>query len=232
VHSKLQILGWTLIWSSLFIFGYVGYELVVTDLINSGIQAEAAEGIDEVFAEASPPPVEEVSVDDSDDDGAEVVEFHREDPPAEEGTEVGVLRVPRLGIEVILFEGVTPETLKKGPGHMPGTALPGQPGNAVISGHRTTHGRPFFDLDQLKPGDRIEVETSIGTHVYELREEWFLVAPTDVWVVDPKDGGWLTLTTCHPKFSARQRLIVTAELVSGPNLDYVSFLEDRLTDLS
>jgi sortase A len=115
---------------------------------------------------------------------------------------------------------------------MPGTALPGQPGNAVISGHRTTHGRPFFDLDQLKPGDRIEVETSIGTHVYELREEWFLVAPTDVWVVDPKDGGWLTLTTCHPKFSARQRLIVTAELVSGPNLDYVSFLEDRLTGLS
>lgn len=233
MHRKLQILGWTLIWSSLFIFGYVGYELVVTDLINSGIQAEAAEGIDEVFAAAPPHPVEEVSVDEPEDDGdAEVVEFHREDPPAEEGTEFGVLRVPRLGLEVVVFEGVTPETLKKGPGHMPGTALPGQPGNAVLSGHRTTHGRPFFDFDQLKPGDRIEVETSIGTHVYELRDEWVVVAPTDVWVVDPKDGAWLTLTTCHPKFSARQRLIVTAELVSGPNLDYVNFLEDRLTDLS
>jgi sortase A len=132
----------------------------------------------------------------------------------------------------VIFEGVSPDTLKKGPGHIPGTALPGQPGNAVISGHRTTYGRPFFDLDQLVPGDRIEIETTIGTHVYELREEWFLVAPTDVWVVDPKDGGWLTLTTCNPKFSARQRLIVTAELVAGPNLDYVSFLGDRLTDLN
>jgi sortase A len=230
VYRKLQILGWTLIWSSLFILGYVGYELVVTDLVNSGIQAEAAESIGEVFADAPPHPVEEVVVDEP-EPGSEVVEFHREDPPAE-GIEFGVLRVPRLGIEVVIFEGVTPDTLKKGPGHIPGTALPGQPGNAVISGHRTTYGRPFFDLDQLVPGDRIEIETAIGTHAYELREEWFLVAPTDVWVVDPKDGGWLTLTTCNPKFSARQRLIVTAELVEGPNLDYVSFLEDRLTDLN
>jgi sortase A len=230
VYRKLQILGWTLIWSSLFILGYVGYELVVTDLINSGIQAEAAESIGEVFAVAPPHPVEEVVVDEP-EPGSEVVEFHREDPPTE-GIEFGVLRVPRLGIEVVIFEGVSPDTLKKGPGHIPGTALPGQPGNAVISGHRTTYGRPFFDLDQLVPGDRIEIETAIGTHVYELREEWFLVAPTDVWVVDPKDGGWLTLTTCNPKFSARQRLIVTAELVAGPNLDYVSFLGDRLTDLN
>lgn len=230
MHRKLQILGWTLIWSSLFIFGYVGYELVVTDLINSGIQTEAAESIGEVFAAAPFHPVEEVTVDEP-ETGSDVVEFHREDPP-DEGTEFGVLRIPRLGVEVVVFEGVTPDTLKKGPGHMPGTAFPGQPGNAVISGHRTTYGRPFFDVDQLRPGDRIEIETSIGTHVYELREEWFLVAPTDVWVVDPKDGGWLTLTTCHPKFSARQRLIVTAELVDGPNLDYVSFLEDRLTDLN
>jgi sortase A len=231
VYRKLQILGWTLIWSSFFILGYVGYELVVTDLINSGIQADAAEGIDDVFAEAVPPPVEEIPVDEPSDAGDEVVEFHREDAP-EEGTEFGVMRVPRLGIEVVVFEGVAPDTLKKGPGHMPGTPLPGQPGNAVLSGHRTTYGRPFFDLDQLQPGDRIEIETAIGTHVYELREEWFLVAPTDVWVVDPREGGWLTLTTCHPKFSARQRLIVTAELVAGPNFDYLSFLEDRLTDLN
>ena len=115
---------------------------------------------------------------------------------------------------------------------MPGTALPGQPGNAVISGHRTTYGRPFFDLDQLQPGDRIEIETAIGTHVYELREGSFIVAPTDVWVAEPRDGAWLTLTTCNPKFSARERLIVTAELVSGPNLEYVRALEERLTGLS
>jgi sortase A len=110
---------------------------------------------------------------------------------------------------------------------MPGTPLPGQPGNAVISGHRTTYGRPFFDFDLLEPGDRIEVETSIGIHVYEVRES-LIVAPTDVWVTDDKAGGWLTLTTCNPKFSARERLIISAEMIDGPNLAYIEDLEGRL----
>ena len=99
---------------------------------------------------------------------------------------------------------------------MPQTPLPGQPGNAVISGHRTTYGAPFHNLDVLEPGDRIEVETALGLHVYEVRES-FVVRPTDIWVTDPKPGAWLTLTTCHPKFSARERLIISAELVEGPN---------------
>lgn len=231
MQRKLQITGWTLIWLSLFIFGYAGYELFVTDVINSRIQTEAAEGIDEVFEQVPLPAVQEVAVAETPDSEERVVEFHSEDAP-DEGAEFGVMRVPRIGLEVVVFSGVSTETLKKGPGHMPGTVLPGQPGNAVLSGHRTTYGRPFFDVDQLQPGDRIEIETAIGVHVYELREESFVVAPTDVWVADPREGAWLTLTTCHPKFSARERLIVTAELVSGPNLEYVQALEDRLTELS
>jgi sortase (surface protein transpeptidase) len=67
----------------------------------------------------------------------------------------------------------------------------------------------------------VEIETAIGTHVYEVRES-FIVAPTDVWVTNQRDGGWLTLTTCNPKYSARERLIVTAELMSGPNAEYVA----------
>jgi sortase A len=114
---------------------------------------------------------------------------------------------------------------------MPGTALPGQPGNSVISGHRTTYGRPFYDLDLLSAGDRIEVETAVGVHVYEVRES-FVVAPTDVWVTDDRPGGWLTLTTCHPRFSARERLIVTAEMVQGPNLEYVRLLGERFDEVS
>ena len=74
------------------------------------------------------------------------------------------------------------------------------------------------------PGDEIEIDTIIGTHVYTVREQ-VIVSPTDVWVTEPRDGAWLTLTTCHPRLSARQRLIVFAELTSGPNLDYVEFLE-------
>jgi sortase A len=139
--------------------------------------------------------------------------------------------VPKLGLDAVVFEGVTRETLTQGPGHMPNTPLPGQPGNAVISGHRTTYGRPFFDFDLLQPGDRIEVETSIGTHVYVVREN-LIVAPTDVWVTDDKAGGWLTLTTCNPKFSARERLIISAEMVEGPNLAYIKDLEGRLAGVS
>ena len=99
---------------------------------------------------------------------------------------------------------------------MPNTALPGQLGNAVISGHRTTYGAPFFNLERLVPGDRFAVETIIGTHTYEV-VELRIVKPTDVWVTNQWEGSWLTLTTCHPKFSSRQRLVVFAELVDGPN---------------
>ena len=115
-----------------------------------------------------------------------------------------------------VVEGVERSDLKSGAGHMPDTAMPGQPGNAVISGHRTTYGQPFHDLDQLSTGDLIEVETAIGTHVYSVTDV-FVVKPTDVWVTHPKSGAWLTLTTCHPKFSARERLIISAQLIEGPN---------------
>jgi sortase A len=104
---------------------------------------------------------------------------------------------------------------------MPSTPIPGQLGNAVVSGHRTTHGRPFFDFDLLEPGDTVEIESATGTHVYAVRET-VVVEPTDVWVTDSRPGGWLTMTTCNPKFSAKERLVVFAEMIAGPNFDYVS----------
>ena len=99
---------------------------------------------------------------------------------------------------------------------MPGTALPGQPGNAVISGHRTTYGAPFADLDDVAAGDIITVETATGVHLYEAVQS-FVVAPQDIWVTEQWSGGWLTLTTCNPRFSARERLVVIVRLVDGPN---------------
>jgi len=153
------------------------------------------------------------------------------------GTAFGNLRIPSLdslkdGWNVV--EGVKFRQLRKGAGHMPWTPLPGQIGNSVISGHRTTNGAPFRDLDQLEPGDRIEVETAIGVHVYEVRKVQ-IVKPTALWVTatdGPKraglegggEGSWLTLTTCHPKLSARQRLIVFAQLVDGPNFGTIGRL--------
>ncbi len=71
----------------------------------------------------------------------------------------------------------------------------------------------------IEVGDEIVVETALGEHVFEVRES-LIVSPTDVWVTNPKRGAWITLTTCHPRFSARERLVIQAELIAGPNLPY------------
>ena len=229
----VQILGWTLVWSGLFGIGFVGWQVFGTDVANGRVQAAAGVQLEQNFkrTRTDPPKVEEVPVleveeifvpEGTPERTPDVVEYYTEDQP-EEDTEFAYLSIPSLDLEAVIFEGVTVETLRKGPGHMPWTPLPGQPGNAVISGHRTTYGRPFFNLDQLKPGDRIEIETVIGTHLYVVRDS-FVVKPTDIWVTEEREGGWLTLTTCNPKFSARERLIITAELVEGPNAAYISLL--------
>jgi sortase A len=143
-------------------------------------------------------------------------EWVLEDPPAL-GEAIGRIRIPKVGVDWPLIEGVQPEQLDISPGHMPRTAMPGQFGNAVLAGHRSTFGAPFSDLDLLVPGDEIEVDTGIGTHTYAVVSTE-IVLPTGMWTVQHRDGGWLTLVTCHPKGSNAQRMIVFARLVDGPNL--------------
>jgi sortase A len=103
---------------------------------------------------------------------------------------------------------------------MPETPLPGQPGNAVISGHRSTNGSPFGPLDDLAPGDEIMVLTTTGMHRYTVRSS-IVVAPNEIWVTAQHPGAWLTLTTCHPRGSSRERLVVFAELTDGVNTEPV-----------
>ena len=208
---------------------FLEYQLVVTNFLTARSQDQAQETVKEHFIAAQ----EEIEVVDTlpppqvEDNGTTATTIPEDEPPVvhygeptpEGGLAFGVITIPRIDAEHVLFEGVDRSTLKKGPGHMPWTPLPGQPGNAVVSGHRTTYGAPFFDLDQLQPGDEILVETALGTHTYVVRES-FVVAPTAVEVTDPKRGAWLTLTTCNPRFSARERLIISAELVEGPNFAY------------
>ena len=136
------------------------------------------------------------------------------------GDPLGRIEIPALGLDWAVVEGTSAAELRKGPGHIPGTSLPGQPGNAVLSGHRTTYGAPFHRLDELVEGDEIIVETTIGRHRYRV-VSLLVVAPGDTWVVNGRDGAWLTLTTCNPKYSSRQRLVVFAALVEGPNYEAV-----------
>ncbi len=131
------------------------------------------------------------------------------------GGPVARLRIPRLEVDAIVVAGTSRAALRKGPGLLEGTVLPGLPGNAVISGHRTTYGAEFNRLDELQSGDEIFVESLMGETLYRVREAR-IVAPEDVWVAEPTAQGQLTLTTCHPEFSARQRYIIFADLVDGP----------------
>ena len=232
MRYRVQVLGWTLIWSGLLIFGYIGWQIFATDWLNAGVQAEAAADLTETYATDSEPVADPVDTEEflegaePPSDLPQLVEYFPEQAPSHGGP-FAFLSIPKIGLdEVVVYEGVDSDTLKNGPGHMDGTPLPGQTGNAVISGHRTTYGRPFFDFDLLEVGDHVMVETVIGTHTYEIREIE-VVLPTDVWVTEPRPGSWLTMTTCEPKFSARQRLVVFAEMVDGPNLDWIKLNEAR-----
>lgn len=131
----------------------------------------------------------------------------------ETGDSLTRIKIPALGLDTVVVEGTTPSALRAGAGHYPQTPLPCEGGNVSIAGHRTTYGRPFGNVDQLKPGDTIELTTPIGGCVYQVAKDPFVVAPTDMSVIDPTAERSLTLTTCHPKGSAAQRLIIRATWV-------------------
>ena len=137
-----------------------------------------------------------------------------EPPPAPvPGDAVALIRIPEIGLEKAVVEGVGVPDLKKGPGHYSDTPMPGEKGNSAIAGHRTTYGAPFGDLDKLTRGDPILVTTHAGNFRYEV-DHLRIVDPSESWVLDDAGDDRLTLTTCHPKFSAAQRLIVVAKLTS------------------
>ena len=127
------------------------------------------------------------------------------------------LEIPSLDVDVIVVEGTTPAALRAGAGHYPKTPLPGEAGNVAIAGHRTTYGRPFNRIDELEKGDRIILTTPIGRHVYKAVGDPWVVTPTD-WspiLRYPKNGSFLTLTSCFPEGSASHRIVLRAELVQS-----------------
>lgn len=122
--------------------------------------------------------------------------------------------IPKLGVEQVVLEGVADEVIKNGPGHYPGTANPGQKGNAGIAGHRVTYTRPFNRVDELVAGDVIVLETLDYTYEYKVLFNKQL-DPSDLSMLQPTRDARLTLTTCAPKFSARYRLDVQAKLAKA-----------------
>lgn len=126
------------------------------------------------------------------------------------------IKIPAIDVNVVVVEGTTASALRAGAGHYPETPLPCEVGNVGIAGHRTTYGRPFNHLDLLKPGDEVTLETPIGSCTYEIVKDPYPVSPKDIEVVaNTPTQATLTLTTCHPKGSAKQRLIAKAVLKSS-----------------
>lgn len=140
------------------------------------------------------------------------------DPPAdprgfEEQVQLGGISIPKLGLDAPLLEGIRLTTLDNGPGHWPGTALPGEVGNVVVAAHRTSHGGPFRNIDQLVEGDVVLFDTDDGQMEYTVTGTQ-IVEPDAIWIVDPTDTATATLFACHPPGSVAQRIVVKLELAA------------------
>lgn len=133
-----------------------------------------------------------------------------------EGQALTRLTIPRIGVDVVVVQGISEAALQAGAGHYPATPLPCETGDVAIAGHRTTYGKPFANVDRLRPGDEITLATPTGSCVYRVTRSPFVVLPTDLAVVaDTPDLASLTLTACTPKGSASHRIVIKAEMVSS-----------------
>lgn len=126
---------------------------------------------------------------------------------------IGRIRIPAIGVDRELRDQITQESIDLGPSHWPGTAMPGAFGNAVVAGHRNSHGAPFHDLGGLHVGDQIVLGDQLGHAFTYSVTEMFVVNPDAMWITEQQPGHTLTLFTCHPIGSSAQRLVVRATLV-------------------
>lgn len=219
------MIGKVLIATGLLMFGFVAYQLWGTGLE----YAQAQNRLDDEFAQllagvpstsTSPPtttlsPATTVVAPPSTADSTTSTTAAPAPtlPDFAAGDAMARIEIPAIGLDAKVVSGVQPGDLKAGPGHYPDTPMPGQLGNAAIAGHRTTYGQPFFRLDEVAPGDEIVLTTVQGRFVYRMTaSEIVSASQSDVVATTDPDVARLTLTTCHPRYTAAQRLIVFAEL--------------------
>lgn len=206
-------LGSSLIILGLLMFLFVGYQLWGTGIEESQSQNKLENRFTEIAVTTTSPPSTSVTPSITEPPVTTTLA-----PPGpiviNEGDPIALIDMPTIGVSKYVVAGVQTADLKKGPGHYPGTPFPGELGNASIAGHRTTYGEPFRHLDDLNIGDPIIITDLLGRQFTYLVTNQQVVGATDSWVVATTDRtkAFLTLTTCHPEFSAKQRLIVSAEL--------------------
>ncbi len=204
MRRLLRGTGWTFIGMGSFVLYFLVYQLVGTNAVTSRGQTDLRNELQREWSATPARPNRDLK---------KVVP--RRVPP---GKALAVLDIPKIQLDnKVIVEGVGRDDLRKGPGHVPSTVLPGQPGTFGVSGHRTTYGAPFYRLNELGKGDTITVVTREAIYTYTVTRT-AIVRPTDTQVLDNvigpdnKPKSTITLTTCHPRYSARQRLIVFGDL--------------------
>jgi sortase A len=146
--------------------------------------------------------------------------------PPKLGEPLFSLKVPKIGLDTVIVNGVGREELKKGAGLFPQcptggeecvreAKYPGEKGNVAISGHRTTYGAPFFRLNELQKGDTVDFVSGRARYRYKVREQKIVDPVAGFPAVEQHGRDEVTLTTCHPRFSAAQRLIIHADYVGS-----------------
>lgn len=134
------------------------------------------------------------------------------------GKAIGRVEIASIGVEYVVVQGTDTDSLQKGPGHYPGTALPGQGRTVGIAGHRTTYGAPFHKIDEIEEGDELIVEMPYATFIYEVNKIE-IVTPDQVEILKDVSYEQLVLTACNPLYSAAERYAVSAKLAG------ISFFE-------
>ena len=205
VRRLLRGTGWTFIGMGSFVLYFLVYQLVGTNAVTSRGQSDLRNELREWTAPAAAAPKKA--------DPKKAVPRR-----VAAGKALAVLDIPKIDLNnKVIVEGVGRDELRKGPGHVPSTVLPGQPGTFGVSGHSTTYGAPFYRLNELAKGDTVTVVTREAVYTYTVTRT-AIVRPTDTQVLDnvigpdDKPKATITLTTCHPRYSARQRLIVFGNL--------------------
>jgi sortase A len=213
--TALRIIGKTLISLGVGVLLFVAWTLWGTGIYTAREQAELARQFD------SAPFLPEHQVTKEPNSGFVQLKGFRPKP----GSAVFKLNIPAIDLHQVVVEGVDTDNLRRGPGHYPtcregfelciddfeNEGWPGERERVIVSGHRTTYGAPFWDLDKLRSGNEIHVETKWGNFVYKVVDST-VVDDSSRTIAVPGNEAELVLTTCNPKFSASERLIVFADM--------------------
>lgn len=217
IRVVVRTIGELCITAGVFIGLFLVWQLWWTDVVADRAQAQEVVALAASF------------------DRVEVADPEGPPPAPIPGDAFAIIHIPRFGDDYArpILEDTHLEILERGVGHYVGTAMPGEIGNVSLAGHRTTYGKPFNRIAELQPGDLIVIETSEAYHSYAV-ERHQIVRPwqTEVVAPVPDEPGvepteaWLTMTSCHPMWSAQERYILHSRLVESVPRD-----ETTLADL-